>query len=802
MATPVIINAGQVIYAAQTKILELANTVAISNSLRRVDGEIRLIAKLVKYIETLQNDTSLTFSEQQAICQCMISLGNLFDFPVVPSITAQPQTIIIGQPGMGPQGPPGPIGGTGPTGPQGIQGPPGDDGTIAALTTGKILIGVANVPTEVTVSGDISIGTDGIASIGSGVVVNADINSTAAIALSKLAASTVDKAAVFGSAGFLEPSATSKAQIGFLSTVTSDVQVQIAGKQATITGGATTVVTDNLTANRVLVSNVNGKIAVATSVTPSTLEFITNLSSDAQAQLNDKLTVTLTSPADGDVLYRSGGVFTNRAAGSTGQVLTMDSSGLPVWDDVIPANGLPIGGVQNQILIKSSSIDFETEWSDLTLSFISDVSATAAEVNVLSGITSTTAQLNYSNTVTSNIQSQINNKLSTSLVHNALFVGNSSNIAAQLSIGSEGQVLTVAGGSPTWLTISGTGTVTSIDVSGGTTGLLATGGPISTSGVITLSGNLIPANGGTGITSYSIGDLLYASSPTALTKLSAGTNGQVLTLASGVPAWASGGSVFESDITLVLSGSKSFGKYTNGQTAAWTGMTVIEALEDAMIEYVDPVFTSFSVTGQLTTVEVGTTITGSKTFTWAITENSGNVNTIDIYDSTGAATLAADTPNDGSHIQIVTTRQLSSNGSTQVWRGIGTDATTTSTFNSGNFTVTARYYRFLGPTASSPITSADVRALPTSTFHTGASNFVLATGSTQTKFVVALPPTVTITSVIDEDALFANITSNYVLTGTVNVLDAGGTNRAYNIYEMNIGGPYSSSHSHRITTAS
>lgn len=43
-----------------------------------------------------------------------------------------------------------------------------------------------------------------------------------------------------------------------------------------------------------------------------------------------------------------------------------------------------------------------------------------------------------------------------------------------------------------------TGTVTSVAVSGGTTGLTTSGGPITTSGTITLAGTLAVANGGTG----------------------------------------------------------------------------------------------------------------------------------------------------------------------------------------------------------------------------------------------------------------------------------------------------------------
>ena len=44
----------------------------------------------------------------------------------------------------------------------------------------------------------------------------------------------------------------------------------------------------------------------------------------------------------------------------------------------------------------------------------------------------------------------------------------------------------------------GSGTVTSIDVNGGNTGVTFTGGPVTTSGNITMSGVLNIANGGTG----------------------------------------------------------------------------------------------------------------------------------------------------------------------------------------------------------------------------------------------------------------------------------------------------------------
>jgi hypothetical protein len=66
--------------------------------------------------------------------------------------------------------------------------------------------------------------------------------------------------------------------------------------------------------------------------------------------------------------------------------------------------------------------------------------------------------------------------------------------------GDAGQVLTSVGGTgaPVWTTLTGAGTVTSVNASGGTTGLSFTGGPITTSGTLTLGGTLAVANGGTG----------------------------------------------------------------------------------------------------------------------------------------------------------------------------------------------------------------------------------------------------------------------------------------------------------------
>jgi hypothetical protein len=96
-----------------------------------------------------------------------------------------------------------------------------------------------------------------------------------------------------------------------------------------------------------------------------------------------------------------------------------------------------------------------------------------------------------------------------------LIIGNGTNSATRLAIGSNNFVLTSNGTTATWA--ASTGGVTSF--SAGTTGFTPN---TSTTGAITLAGTLIPANGGTGLTSP-------------------GANGNVLT--SNGTAWISSPSV-------------------------------------------------------------------------------------------------------------------------------------------------------------------------------------------------------------------------------------------------------------------
>lgn len=265
--------------------------------------------------------------------------------------------------------------------------------------------------------------------------------------------------------------------------------------------------------------------------------------------------------------------------------------------------------------------------------------------------------------------------------------------------------------------------------------------------------------------------------------------------------------LFTSDIPVQLSGVKTLGKYISGQTIAAIGKTTQEVLMDIAFEYIFPVFTSFSITGQATTIEVGTTLSGAKTFTWGITANSGIISTIDIYNNTAAATLLAGTPNDGTQSQVITTIQLNADGSTQSWKGIGNNSSPAGTINSSDFVVTSRFMRWWGAKSSFPSNPSDgaanrtyAQSLPSSAFKTsGVNTFTLATGTTETKFAVILPPGVTITSVVDQTNANTNITASYILS-SVTVNDAGGTSRTCNMYQYTTAIPYSVSANHLITT--
>ena len=147
------------------------------------------------------------------------------------------------------------------------------------------------------------------------------------------------------------------------------------------------------------------------------------------------------------------------------------------------------------------------------------------------------------------------------------------------------------------------------------------------------------------------GDLLYLKGESVYTGL---TSGDTLTL------YKLNGQSIEVDLSPSMSGSV---LYTNSNPtyvdiggiergSTFSGVTMQDMWTDLLYPDLNPRFTSFSISGYSTSVDVGYTLsTGNKTWVWS-TINTGFIqpDTIKIIDITNGTILASDLNNDGEEI--------------------------------------------------------------------------------------------------------------------------------------------------------
>ena len=100
---------------------------------------------------------------------------------------------------------------------------------------------------------------------------------------------TANRAVISNGSQKIAVSDVTDTELGYLDGVTSAVQTQIDSKQATITGGASTIASSDLTASRALQSNGSGKVEVS-DVTTTELGYLDGVSSAIQTQLDAKQT--------------------------------------------------------------------------------------------------------------------------------------------------------------------------------------------------------------------------------------------------------------------------------------------------------------------------------------------------------------------------------------------------------------------------------------------------------------------------------------------------------------------------------
>lgn len=96
-------------------------------------------------------------------------------------------------------------------------------------------------------------------------------------------------ATAYDAADLAQSTADGKANASHTHTIANvtNLQSSLNAKQATVTGGASTITSSNLTTDRVLVSNSSGKVAVS-DVTSTELGYLSGITNDIQAQLDGK----------------------------------------------------------------------------------------------------------------------------------------------------------------------------------------------------------------------------------------------------------------------------------------------------------------------------------------------------------------------------------------------------------------------------------------------------------------------------------------------------------------------------------
>ena len=209
---------------------------------------------------------------------------------------------------------------------------------------------------------------------------------------------TASRAVISNASGKIAVSAVTDTELGYLDGVTSNIQTQLDSKTSSVTGAASTIVSTDLTADRALLSNSSGKVAVS-DVTSTELGYLDGVTSSVQTQIDTKQAVITGAPSTvlSSNLSNNIVVVSNSSGKLASSSVSTTSLG---YLDATSSIQTQIDSKQATITGAATSIDTENLTASRAL--VSDTNGKVA----VSDVTST--EIGYLDGVTSNIQTQLN----------------------------------------------------------------------------------------------------------------------------------------------------------------------------------------------------------------------------------------------------------------------------------------------------------------------------------------------------------------------------------------------------------
>lgn len=465
--------------------------------------------------------------------------------------------------------------------------------TLAAALSGPLrassgVVATGNTVLTSEVSGILPVANGGTNS--STALNNNRIITSSGSAIVEAAAITANKALASNSSGIPVASATSDTELGFVSGVTSAIQTQINGKQAS--GNYVTALTGDVTAAgpgsvAATLATVNANVGSFGSATQAGT-FTVNAKGLVTAASNTTIaipfsqvsgTVPLTqggtnasiTAAAGAVTYSTSSALALTAAGSTGQILQSAGTGTPTWST---ATYPSTAGTSGTLLSSNGTNIVNTTATYPVTSGTSGTLLTSNGTNIVNTTATYPATAGTSGTILrSNGTNLVNTTATypTTTTANQLLYSSATNTISEITTAATSALVTNSSSVPSLTSGSTANRLLRTD---GTTVSFAQAA-LATD----VSGTLALGNGGTGQTTKAAafdalsplttgGDILYGGASGTGTRLANGTAGYVLTSAGGTtaPAWVNPNAqnyIINADTNIAQRGT-SFAAATNG----------------------------------------------------------------------------------------------------------------------------------------------------------------------------------------------------------------------------------------------